>query len=51
MLTLTLHSSMSVYHSIRTVLPDVDDEDIVVLDLGLETFHPHPAAERSTHVS
>lgn len=40
------HPSMSVYHSIRTVLPDPDDDDIL-LDLGLETIHPHPAAERS----
>lgn len=44
---------MSVYHSIRTVLPDTDDEDIL-LGLGLESIHPHPhpAAERSpAHVS
>ena len=47
---LSVHS-MSVYHSIRTVLPDPDDDDIL-LDLGLETIHPHPAAERSpAHVS
>lgn len=42
---------MSVYHSIRTVLPDTDDDDIL-LELGLESIHPHPAAERSpAHVS
>lgn len=42
--------SMSVYHSIRTVLPDPDDDDIL-LDLGLESIL-HPAAERSpAHVS
>lgn len=45
---------MSVYHSIRASMRDVDadDEEIVVLDMALETDHPHPAAERSpTHVS
>lgn len=38
---------MSVYHrASASMQDDVDEEDIVLLDIGLE-LHPHPAADRS----
>lgn len=45
---------MSVYHSMRKSLTDdADDEDIILVDMGMESdiVQPHPAAERSpSHV-